>query len=271
VLDGSVDFMEADLRQRETAQKCVHDVDAIVHLAALVSPALSFKQPVLTFETNVSGTSHLLDASAKGQVKRFIFVSSCAVYGEPSALPLKEEHPKNPCSPYGASKLLAENQCCSFRDEHGLDTVILRLFNVYGSRQGFNEYSGVISKFINRARRKLPLVIYGDGSQTRDYVHVSDVATAILKTLRVDTAKREVFNIGSGRPTSVNSLAKTILEQSGNDVKVTYEEPREGDVKQSYADISRAEKLLDYRPRIPLEDGLRKIYKIGEDPSAEER
>jgi len=135
----------------------------------------------------------------------------------------------------------------------------LRLFNVYGPRQKSGDYSGVINQFAQRVKRRLPLVIFGDGSQTRDFVHVWDVADAVLKAMKTDGIEGELFNIGFGKATSVNSLAKCILDLTGANLGIVYEKPRGGDVKASFADISKAEKQLDYQPLVPLEKGLRSL------------
>ena len=259
---GKVSFVKGDIRESEVVRKCVHDVDAVVHLAAVTSVPFSIKHPSLTYETNVTGTLNLLNSSLKGKVKKFIFVSSSAVYGEPKYFPVDENHTTCPISPYAASKLAAERYCTLFQKEHGLRTVILRLFNVYGPRQGFSDYDGVTAQFIERARHKLPLVIYGDGFQTRDFVHVWDVADATMRTLKNGNADGEVFNIAFGKPTSINELAKTVIEVAETDLDIIYGEPRLGDLKHSFADISKARKSLGYKPKVPLENGLQTLFRI---------
>ncbi len=257
--DGRVSFIKGDIRDIEVVRKCLKDVDLVVHLAAMVSVPLSFEQPFLTHEINVKGTLNLLKSCSKANVKKFIFVSSCSVYGEPTCLPVKEEHPTSPLSPYAESKLIAERHCKAFEETYGLKTVILRLFNVYGPRQTLNDYSGVITRFVEKIKCKLPLTIYGDGSQTRDFVHVQDVVDAILRALKNSNAEGKAFNVGFGKPTSVNSLAKTVLELTDAKLDVVYEEARHGEVKHIYADISQAKEWLGYKPEISLEDGLRSL------------
>ena len=186
-------------------------------------------------------------------------VSSSAVYGEPRCLPIDENHPTKPTSPYADSKLKSEAACVEFQRDYGLDFVILRLFNVYGPRQGLNAYSGVITRFFDQAKKRLPLFIFGDGNQTRDFVHVSDVVDSILKALETEHVGGEVFNIGFGRATSVNSLAKSVLDLTGENLGIVYGKPRTGDVKASLADISKAEKQLNYEPTVPLEKGLKSL------------
>lgn len=252
-------FVRGDLHDPQVLRDCTRDVDVVVHLAAITSIPLSFSEPDLTFATNVGLTSNLLDACLKTDVSRFVFASSCAVYGEPNYLPIDEKHATRPISPYAASKLAAEQVCQSFLEKHGLDIVVLRLFNVYGPRQHKNAYSGVVSQFVDRARHGLPLIVQGDGTQTRDFVHVSDAANSVLRALANHKAKGEVFNVGSGQPTSVNSLAKIVLSVSNTGSGVTYETSRVGDIKSSFADISKAGTLLDYKPEISLEGGVQDL------------
>jgi len=258
---GRVRFVRGDVRSRELVNKLVGGVDYVAHLAAVVSVPLSIERPVAATEVNFSGTLNLLKASVDLGVKRFIFVSSCAVYGEARYLPVDEGHPPSPLSPYAASKLAAEHYCRAFYEVYGLKTVILRLFNVYGPRQGFNQYSGVIIQFHERIRKRLPLVIYGDGMQTRDFVHVSDVTKALLSTLESGRAVGEVFNIGSGTPTKIIELAKTMLDIAGLDLEIKHEAPRVGDIRNSYADITKARELLNFKPETSLREGLESLLK----------
>jgi UDP-glucose 4-epimerase len=232
----------------------------------MTSVPFSVSNPNFTYDTNVAGTLNLLISCAEEKVGKFVFISSCAVYGEPECLPVNEKCPTSPISPYAESKLAAEHFCLGFHEKQLLKSVVLRLFNVYGSRQGVNDYSGVITRFIDRSRQGLPLIIYGDGSQTRDFVHVSDVVEAVLISLENKDAEGEVFNIGSGAPISVLELAKAVLDLTGLNLEILYDEPRLGDIKYSYADISKAEKLLGYRPRLSLRDGLRTLLAENELP-----
>jgi UDP-glucose 4-epimerase len=200
------------------------------------------------------------------KVAKFVFVSSCAVYGEPEFLPVTEEHPTCPVSPYAESKLAAEHYCLGFHKMDLLRAVVLRFFHVYGPRQGVSEYSGVITRFVDRCRRGLPLVVYGDGSQTRDFVYVSDVADAVLRCVENSRAEGEVFNVGSGRAVSVQDLAEAVSEATMVNLRVRYEAPRAGDVKHSYADVSKAKKLLGLRPKVSLKAGLRTLLVEGVSP-----
>jgi UDP-glucose 4-epimerase len=254
-----VDFVEGDVRDASVVEKSVEDVDVVVHLAAVTSVPFSVENPSFTFDVNVAGTLNLLRSCAEKKVGRFVFASSCAVYGEPKFLPLSEGHPTNPISPYAESKLAGEKFCLGFHEKKLLRSVVLRLFNVYGPRQGVNDYYGVITRFIERGRRGLPLVIYGDGWQTRDFVNIRDVVRAVSSAIESEYAEGNVFNIGSGKPTSVRELAEAVLESAGLDLQILNEEPRLGEIRHSYADISKAEKLLRYRPKVSLKDGLRAL------------
>jgi UDP-glucose 4-epimerase len=257
--NGKVEFVKGDVRDPSVVDRCVKDVDLVVHLAAEVSVPFSFNYPDLTYEVNLEGTLNLLRSSAKKKCRRMLFVSSCAVYGEPVFLPLTEEHPTEPISPYAASKLAAEQFCLGFNETGFLSTVVLRLFNVYGPRQAVHGYSGVITRFVDNCRRGLPLVVYGDGSQSRDFVHINDVVEAIVSAVCSDDIDGEVFNIGSGVKTSISELAEAVLELAGSNLEIVYDKPREGDIAQSCADITKAEKMLGYTPRLGLRDGLRTL------------
>ena len=256
---GRVDFVKGDIRDASLVRKRLDGVSMVVHLAALTSVPFSVENPDLTFDVNLLGTLNLLRSSIEARVDRFVFVSSCAVCGDPEFLPVNEEAPTNPISPYAESKLVAERYCLGFNERQLLRSVVLRFFNVYGPRQGMNDYSGVITRFIDRTRHKLPLVIYGDGSQTRDFVNVHDVAEAVLASMKSSKVEGEVFNIGSGKPTTINELAKTVLELAGVDLKICYENSRAGDIKDSYADISKAKKFLGYEPKVSLKAGLQAL------------
>src|SRR3990170_5636382 len=243
---GKIDFIKGDICDASLVKQTIEGVDTVFHLAAQTSVPFSMKNPQLTYETNVAGTLNLLAACARQKVHKFVLASSCAVYGEPRYLPVDEKHPNSPISPYAESKLAAERYCLGFHERQLCCSVVMRLFNVYGPRQGLNDYSGVITKFIERSKQKLPLVVYGNGYQTRDFVNVQDVVDVFLASMEKSEAEGEVFNVGSGKPASINELAKTILELSGVNTTVSYHAPRLGDITNSYADISKAQKILGY-------------------------
>ena len=258
--DQSFHLVKGDVRNLEDVRKAVRDVDAVFHLAAIVNVPLSIEDPLLVNDVNVRGTLNLLEASLKENIERFIYFSSCAVYGEASYLPINEEHPIMPLSPYGISKFTAEYHCRIFHKIHGLEAICLRFFNVYGPRQSEGPYSGVITRFISRLRQGETPIIYGDGEQTRDFIHVKDAVEANMLVLQSPRCSGEVINIGTGKPTTINNLANILIEFSGRaSIKPVYKAHRKGDIRNSYADISKAEKMLEYKPRITLREGVRKL------------
>ena len=260
---GRADFVKGDVKDPEVVGECVSGVGFVVHLAAVVSVPFSVANPDLTYDTNVSGTLNVLVACAKAKVSRFVFASTCAVYGEPGYLPVDEAHATSPISPYAESKLAAERFSVGFCEKQLLDCVALRFFNVYGPRQCMNDYSGVITRFVDLARGGLPLTVYGDGSATRDFVFVGDVVSAVLLCLEGRGAVGEVFNVGTGRATSVDEVAKTVLELGPSGKGVSYDAPRAGDILHSYADVSKAERLLGFRAKTGLREGLRAMIEQG--------
>jgi UDP-glucose 4-epimerase len=260
--EKSFRFVRGDVRDSGLVKDLVSDVDAVVHLAALISVPESIKDPVLTNDVNVNGTLNLLKASVDSDIRRFIYASSCAVYGNVESLPIKEDCPARPESPYGVSKLVAENYVRTYHEDFGIETVCLRYFNVYGPRQVYSDYSGVITQFLSRLARNLPLVIFGDGEQTRDFVYVQDIVEANVLALKCERAGAagEIFNIGTGVATSVNQLANALLEVTNKTrLKIMHSEAREGDIRHSVADISKAREKLDYNPRVSLQDGLKEL------------
>jgi UDP-glucose 4-epimerase len=256
---NKVEFIKGDIRDATLVNKSVDGVGFVLHLAAIISVPFSMENPDLTFDVNTQGTHNLLLAAAEKSVEKFVFISSCAVYGDPEVNPVTEDIKTNPISPYAESKLIGERYCLSFNQSNQLKTVVLRFFNVYGPRQSMNAYSGVITIFINKVKQKEPLTIYGDGSQTRDFVNVRDIVDGILASMKTNKTDGEVFNIGSGKPTSINDLAKAVLELGNVDLEIKYEKYRTGDIKHSFADITKARKLLCYEPKVSLRDGLREL------------
>lgn len=232
--------------------------DAIVHTAALVSVTESFIIPDDYIRCNVIGTLNTIRLSCELGIDRFIYISSAAVYGDPIKLPITEDHPLNPISPYGLSKLVGEEVVRLYSRIYGVKYIVLRLFNVYGPRQPLDEYSGVIRKFIDRISRGLPPIIYGDGTQSRDFIHVTDVCRAIELSLSTK-AFNDVYNVGSGRPISINELAELIISISGLKIKPLYEAPRAGDIRHSYADISKISSRLGFKPSITIEEGIKEL------------
>ena len=258
----SFQFIEGDIRNFEAAKEAVEGVDAVVHEAALVSVTRSVEDPRLSNEINVTGTVNVLKACVDSHVKRLVLASSCAVYGDTETLPNHEKLAPRPLSPYAADKLAVENYAKVFHAVYGLETVSLRYFNVYGPRQKYSPYSGVISIFINTLLEDKPPMIVGDGKQTRDFVNVKDVVEANMKALSQPEAAGEVFNISTGEPTTINKLTEIIQQIMGKtNLKPVYAEPRPGDIMHSYGEISKAKRKLEYKPRVQLEKGLSELVK----------
>lgn len=247
-------FVLGDLRDEKLAERLVRDADVIIHLAAQVSVERSWEDPVFDAENNLIATVNLLKY-CDGQ--KFIYFSSAAVYGNPVYVPIDEEHPKNPLSPYGASKLAGEYYCKVYSEK--VDPVILRPFNVFSPRMDPNNpYSGVISKFISRAKQGLPPVIFGDGKQTRDFVHVRDVVEFVKIAMKRGKSC-EAYNVGTGKETSILDLAEMILEIANLDLKPVFSEPRKGDIRRSCANIEKA-KSIGFEPKTDLRRDLKEIF-----------
>jgi UDP-glucose 4-epimerase len=253
-------FVKGDILDFPIVKRTVKGIDAVFHEAALASVTLSVENPILANEINVKGTLNLLKASSDLGVKRFIYASSAAVYGDTKAPKKKEDMPTNPNSPYGISKLAAENYVSIFQRLYNLETVSLRYFNVYGPRQRFDincAYGGVITIFLNRLLKNMPPVIFGDGEQTRDFTFVDDAVEANMLALNSRNACGDVFNIGTGIGVSVNQIAELLKELLGKkDLKNIHKEPRPAESRHGYADITKAEKTLGFHPKFNIKKGL---------------
>jgi nucleoside-diphosphate-sugar epimerase len=255
---GSAEIIRGNICDPSFVDKVLASYDAVMHQAALVSVARSVENPDATNRVNVQGTLNLLNSSVKFGVKKFVFASSSSVYGESNVLPKKEDMPTFPISPYGVSKLAAECYCRAFANVYSLNTVSLRYFNVYGPRQRSGHYSGVIPNFIEKVSRGESPVIYGDGNQTRDFTFVQDVVVANISALETEVEPGQVINIAGGNPVSVNEVFQTIVQITEKKVEPAYQPERKGDIKKSFADISKARKLLGYEPKFKLKEGLQR-------------
>ncbi|WP_292465950.1 NAD-dependent epimerase/dehydratase family protein [Methanolobus sp.] len=241
------------------ARNLASDHDVVIHTAAQISVVRSMQEPVFDAQNNVFGTLNLLEGARLGDVRKFIYISSAAVYGNPRYLPIDEEHPQDPMSPYGASKLCGEKYCTMYHRAYGLPAVCIRPFNIYSPRQDpSNPYSGVISKFISRVSQNLPPIIFGDGSQTRDFVSAHDVVNMISLLMGDERSEGKVFNIGTGISTRIDELAGMVVDAFGSDTGIEFRDPVQGDIKDSYSDISRA-KQVGYSPKVNLRSGLLEI------------
>jgi UDP-glucose 4-epimerase len=257
----TIDLIIGDIRSYEICLEATKDIDIIVHLAAHAGVIPSIEDPFYDFNVNAYGTLNLLHASVKNKIDKFIFASSNAPLGDQNP-PLAEEKLPKPLSPYGASKLACEGYCSAFYNSYGLKTVILRFSNVYGP---FSLHkNSVIAKFIKDGILKRELTIYGDGNQTRDFIHVKDICEAIYLALNCTSPFDQIwgtpFHLGTGRETSVLKLAELVKGFVGDKIKISFAPERKGEIKRNYSDISKAEAVLGFRPSIKLEEGVKGVY-----------
>jgi nucleoside-diphosphate-sugar epimerase len=257
---GQIELIEGDIREIETVRRAVADVEFVLHLAALVSVPESVEHPERNFAINSAGTHNLLLAAHEARVRRFVFSSTCAVYGDHAA-PHHEQLAPRALSPYAAAKLGGEQLCHAFTHVYGLSTVCLRYFNVFGPGQNpRGGYAAAIPLFITALLEGKPPQIFGDGHQSRDFVYVQNVVEANLRACLMDAAIGGVFNIGTGRETSLRDLLALLNTISGQAVEPIFAPSRVGDIRHSYSDISRAKDVLGYRPTVDLAEGLRETF-----------
>jgi nucleoside-diphosphate-sugar epimerase len=254
-----VEFIEADLADPAVAQRAVAGVDYVLHQAAIPSVPRSVQDPMTSHRANVDAALNVLIAARDAGVKRVVYAGSSSAYGNAPTLPKVETMPAAPLSPYALQKFMAEEYCRLFTQLYGLETVTTRYFNVFGPRQDpSSPYSGVISLFISALVEGRQPTIYGDGEHTRDFTYVANVVDGVLRACHAPKASGEVINVATGGRISLNDLFRTIKDLTGARVAPTYAEPRAGDVKDSQADISKAGRILGYRPTVDLQDGLKK-------------
>jgi len=249
-------FVEGDVRDTQAVDLAVAGAEIIFHLAASVGNTRSIENPILDSEINVIGTLNVLEAARHHHAKKIVFSSSAGIFGELKTLPIREDHPVEPDSPYGASKLAAEKMCLVYSKLYELDAVCLRYFNVYGINQRYDAYGNVIPIFAHRLFKGMPITIFGDGEQTRDFVNVRDVAEANYKA-GMKEGLSGAFNVASATSVTINYLAHFMCEASGVQTQIEYGPKRKGDVRDSLADISAAGKAFGYEPSVNLENGLR--------------
>jgi nucleoside-diphosphate-sugar epimerase len=252
-----IDFVQADLTDLDALKEAVAGVDYILHQGALPSVPRSVSDPLLSHESNATGTLKLLIAARDAGVKKVVYASSSSVYGDSPTLPKREEMPTQPQSPYAVNKLAAEEYCKVFTRVYGLPTVSIRYFNVFGPRQDpTSQYAAVIPAFIAAIMAGKRPTIYGDGLQTRDFTHVQNIVHANLLACHTDGADGEAVNVACGERISLLDLMSEINRVLGTDVQPVFDDARLGDVKHSLADISKAERLLGYRPALLFSEGL---------------
>ncbi len=255
---SNIKIIKGDIRNPKIVKELAAKADTIIHTAAQINVNKSIDDPIYDADNNISGTLNLLEAARKSDIKRFVYISSAAVYGDPVTLPINEEHPTNPLSPYGLSKLTGEKYTRLYYNLYELPTVCLRPFNIFSPRQNpSSPYSGVITKFIEKVRNNRNPIIFGDGNQTRDFVYIEDVVAAIFNTIENKKAVGDVFNIGTGKPTRIEELAKMIIKVSNKKLEPEFAPSSIGDIRESYADITKAGKILGYKPKYLLEQGLK--------------
>ena len=250
-----VKFIRGNITERKLLQRACKNADGIFHEAAITSVPRSVKDPVASNETNITGTLNVLMAAHNCGVKKIVYASSSSVYGDTAVLPKREDMIPNPKSPYAITKLTGEYYLNVFYEMYGMDTVSLRYFNVFGPRQDpQSEYSAVIPKFITKILHHESPVIYGDGTQTRDFTYVKDVVQANIRAM--DCTAHGVFNVAYGSRITLIKLARIIMEALGEDIPLKYESPRSGDIHDSLADISAAQKVFRYAPEYTVTTGL---------------
>ena len=255
---SGVEFLEGDLADEAFAKKAVDGMEYVLHQAAIPSVPRSVKDPITSNRANVDATLNVLVAARDAGVKRLVFAGSSSAYGNTPTLPKHEEMPSHPLSPYALQKVVGEQYLRMFTRLYGLETVSIRYFNVFGPRQDpSSAYSGVISVFATALIENRSPIIYGDGEQTRDFTYVANVVDGVLRACEAKGASGEVINVATGGRISLNELFSTMRGLVGGTVEPTYAEPRAGDVRDSQADIAKAERVLGYSAKVSFEEGLR--------------
>lgn len=250
-----VRFIEGDVRDQVAVDEAVKGTEVIFHLAASVGNKRSIDHPITDAEINVIGTLRVLEAARREGVRKIVTSSSAGIFGELKTLPIREDHPVEPDSPYGATKLCKEKECLAYAKLYDIEAVCLRYFNVYGPNQRFDAYGNVIPIFVFQMLRGESLTIFGDGEQTRDFVNVRDVVQANLKAAAAKGVSG-AFNLGSASRITINKLVDLIKEASGLQPVVNCGPPRLGDVRHSLADITAARDAFGFEPSVGLEEGL---------------
>jgi len=257
---GKVDFKQTSILNPKAMDAAFRGADVVFHMAAKISVAESIERPELYARVNVAGLIQALEAARRHDVKRFIFPSSAAVYAEAGPARKTERSPLRPVSPYAVTKVLGEALCRVYHEDHGLKTVSLRLFNIYGARQAaVGGYASVIPKFLGAIADGKRPVVNGDGRQTRDFIHVGDVVTAFLLAAERKGVSGEEFNIGSGKAVSIIALLDMIRTATGSKLQPRFVTAGKGEVRDSCASIAKAKRLLGFQPRVSLAEGLARL------------
>jgi nucleoside-diphosphate-sugar epimerase len=258
---SKITFVKGSITDIEAVQKAMHQAEYVIHLAARTSVPRSVKDPLETNKTNVDGTLNVLVAARDNKVKRVVFAASSSAYGETPTLPKTEEMQPQPISPYGVSKYVGELYARAFGRCYGLENVCVRYFNIFGPRQDPDSpYSGVLSRFATAFLEEQQPVVYGDGEQTRDFTYVDNAVQANLLACEAPSASDGVFNVGTGGRVSLNQTLEQLRRISGKNLKAKYEQPRDGDIRDSQADITKAREILGYEPSVMFEAGLERTF-----------
>ena len=256
---SAIEFVEGDLANESTANEIVDGMDFVVHQAAIPSVQRSLSDPIATNRANVVGTLNLLEGCRRVGVRRFVYAASSSAYGNTEVLPKQEDMAPNPMSPYALQKYVGERYCRLYFELYGLETISLRYFNVFGPGQDpHSEYSAVIPKFINCLLNNQPITIYGDGEQSRDFTFIENVVEANMLALNAAAVGGQMCNVGCGERISLNRLVVLLEREIGGSARVVRVEPKLGDVRHSLAAVDRARALLNYQPKIGVEEGLRR-------------
>jgi UDP-glucose 4-epimerase len=253
----NIEVITGDIRDKALLFKVTKDIDIVYHLAVQCL-RVSIKDPEINHEVNATGTLNICMAALKNAVKRFVYISSSEVYGTALKVPMDENHPCEPMTVYGASKLAGEAYALAYHRTYGLNSLVVRPFNTYGPRAHFEgAYGEVIPKFVLRVLNNIPPIIFGDGSQTRDFTYVSDTVKGIIMASECDTMIGQTVNIANGAETSINTLAEIIIQKSNREhLRPLYEKNRPGDVMRHFANIEKAKRLFNYASHIDIECGI---------------
>jgi nucleoside-diphosphate-sugar epimerase len=258
---SKISFIKGSITDLEAVRKAVQSADYVIHLAARTSVPRSVKDPIDTNKINVEGTLNVLVAARDAKVKRVVFAASSSAYGETPTLPKVETMQPEPISPYGVAKYAGELYAQMFGRVYGLENVSLRYFNIFGPRQDPDSpYSGVLAKFCTAFLEKTQPLVFGDGEQSRDFTFVENAVAANLLACEAPSASGKVLNIGTGNRVTLNQTLVLLADISGNKLETKYEPPREGDIRDSQADITQARQILNYEPSVTFEDGLRRTF-----------
>ena len=258
---NKITFIKGSITDIEVVRKVMHEAEYVLHLGARTSVPRSVKDPLETNKINIEGTLNVLVAAKELKVKRVVFAASSSAYGETPTLPKTEAMQPQPISPYGVTKYVGELYCQTFGRCYGLENVALRYFNIFGPRQDpGSPYSGVLAKFCTAFLEDVQPLVFGDGEQTRDFTYVDNAVQANLLACEAPNASGKVFNVGVGGRVSLNEVLRELAKITGKTLAAKYEPPRDGDIRDSQADISQARETLGYDPPVSFEEGLARTF-----------